>query len=216
MDLVLQLGRLGVIPVVKIDRASQAPQLAEALLAGGLPCAEVTFRTDAAEDALRLISTGYPEVVLGAGTVLTSDQAQRAVGAGARYIVSPGFDPKVVAWCLAEDVLVMPGVATPTEIQMALDLGLSLLKFFPAEALGGIPMLEALSAPFGDVRFVPTGGVTSSNLAGYLRLPMVHAVGGSWLVAAKLLAAGDFETISRLASEAAGIVASVRAQGSEK
>jgi 2-dehydro-3-deoxyphosphogluconate aldolase/(4S)-4-hydroxy-2-oxoglutarate aldolase len=213
MDVVTQLGPLGVIPVVKIDRASQAPQMAEALLAGGLPCAEITFRTTAAEESLKQIAASFPEVALGAGTVLTLDQAQRAVQAGARFIVSPGFDRKVVAWCLTEGIPVMPGVATPTEIQMALDCGLSILKFFPAEALGGIPLLEAIAAPFVDVRFVPTGGITPVNLADYLRLPMVHAVGGSWLVSAKLLKAEGFGEITRLARQAVEIVAATRTKG---
>ena len=213
MDVVTQLGPLGVIPVVKIDRASQAPQMAEALLAGGLPCAEITFRTTAAEESLKQIAASFPEVALGAGTVLTLDQAQRAFRAGARFIVSPGFDRKVVAWCLTEGIPVMPGVATPTEIQMALDCGLSILKFFPAEALGGIPLLEAIAAPFVDVRFVPTGGITPSNLADYLRLPMVHAVGGSWLVSAKLLKAEGFGEITRLARQAVEIVAATRTKG---
>ena len=213
MDVVTQLGQLGVIPVVKIDRASQAPQMAEALLAGGLPCAEITFRTGAAEESLKQIAASFPEVALGAGTVLTLDQAQRAVRAGARFIVSPGFDRKVVAWCLTERIPVMPGVATPTEIQMALDSGLSILKFFPAEALGGIPLLEAIAAPFVDVRFVPTGGITPANLADYLRLPMVHAVGGSWLVSAKLLKAEGFGEITRLARQAVEIVTTTRTKG---
>jgi 2-dehydro-3-deoxyphosphogluconate aldolase / (4S)-4-hydroxy-2-oxoglutarate aldolase len=215
MNLVTRLGQLGVIPVVKIDRASLAPKMAEALLAGGLPCAEITFRTGAAEESLKQIATTYPEVVLGAGTVLTLDQAQRAVQAGARYIVSPGFDRKVVAWCLTEGIPVMPGVATPTEIQMALDSGLSILKFFPAEALGGIPLLEAIAAPFVDVRFVPTGGITPANLADYLRLPMVHAVGGSWLVSARLLTTEGFGEITRLARQATEIVAATRMKGGQ-
>lgn len=212
MDLVAQLGQLGVIPVVKIDRAPLARPMAEALLAGGLPCAEITFRTRAAEDALQQIASAHPEVVLGAGTVLTLDQARRAVAAGARYIVSPGFDRKVVEWCLAENIPVMPGVATPTEIQMALDCGVSLLKFFPAEALGGIPLLEAIAAPFPDVRFVPTGGITADNLVEYLRRPMVHAVGGSWLVSAKLLNAEAFAEIARLARQAVDLVSGIRNQ----
>jgi len=215
MDLVAQLGQLGVIPVVKIDRASLARPMAEALLAGGLPCAEITFRTRAAEDALQQIAGAHPEVVLGAGTVLTLDQARRAVAAGARYIVSPGFDRKVVEWCLAMNIPVMPGVATPTEIQMALDCGVSLLKFFPAEALGGIPLLEAIAAPFPEVRFVPTGGITPDNLADYLRRPMVHAAGGSWLVSAKLLNAEAFAEIARLARQAVDIVSGIRSQGGD-
>jgi 2-dehydro-3-deoxyphosphogluconate aldolase/(4S)-4-hydroxy-2-oxoglutarate aldolase len=151
-------------------------------------------------------------MLLGAGTVLTLDQAQRAVQAGAQFIVSPGFDPKVVEWCLAQGIAVMPGVATPTEILTALDRELSILKFFPAEALGGIPLLEALAAPFPELRFVPTGGISPTNLPDYLRLPMVHAVGGSWLVSARLLQGERFDEIARLARQAAEIVAGARAR----
>jgi 2-dehydro-3-deoxyphosphogluconate aldolase / (4S)-4-hydroxy-2-oxoglutarate aldolase len=205
-----RLGSMGLIPVVKIDQPSQAIPLAEALLTGGLPCAEITFRTAAAEESIRLISRAFPEIVLGAGTVLTTAQAQQAADAGARFIVSPGFDGKVVAWCQAHDLPILPGVATPTEIQMALDKGLDLLKFFPAEALGGIPMLEAVAAPFGAVRFIPTGGISAANLAAYLSLPMVFAVGGSWLVTARLLSDGAFQEIRRLTQEAVAIVDRVR------
>ncbi|MCJ7512034.1 MAG: bifunctional 4-hydroxy-2-oxoglutarate aldolase/2-dehydro-3-deoxy-phosphogluconate aldolase [Anaerolineales bacterium] len=216
MNWVEQLGTLGVIPVVKIDQASQATQLAEALLTGGLPCVEITFRTDAALESMRSISASFPQMLLGAGTVLTVPQAQLAVQAGARYIVSPGMDRKVVEWCQAHDQAVLPGVATPSEIQLALEMGLRVLKFFPAEALGGIPYLEAIAAPFADLRFVPTGGISAARLADYLALPMVHAVGGSWLVTPRLLAAGDFPEITRLAREAVSIAASVRSRGSRK
>jgi 2-dehydro-3-deoxyphosphogluconate aldolase/(4S)-4-hydroxy-2-oxoglutarate aldolase len=152
-----RLGQLGVIPVVKIDQASQGPNLAKALLKGGLPCAEITFRTNAAEEAIRLISESQPEMIVGAGTVLTVAQAQNAVEAGARFIVSPGFDPKVVDWCLKQNVAVVPGVATSTEALMTLDKGLNILKFFPAETLGGIPMLEAISTALIGIKFIPTG-----------------------------------------------------------
>ena len=204
------LGHLGVVPVVKIERADEAVPLGKALIAGGLPCAEITFRTSAAEEAIRRIASELPEVVIGAGTVLSVEQAEKAVAAGARYIVSPGFDPKVVDWCLTHDVAVTPGVATPTEINMALDKGLKILKFFPAEALGGLKTLKALAAPYGDVKFIPTGGINSKNLADYLSLPAVHACGGSWLVTSKLISAGEFAEITRLAEEARGIVRQVR------
>lgn len=204
------LGHLGVVPVVKIERADEAVPLGKALIAGGLPCAEITFRTGAAEEAIRRIASELPEVVIGAGTVLSVEQAEKAVAAGARYIVSPGFDPKVVDWCLTHDVAVTPGVATPTEINMALDKGLKILKFFPAEALGGLKTLKALAAPYGDVKFIPTGGINSKNLADYLSLPAVHACGGSWLVTSKLISAGEFAEITRLAEEARGIVRQVR------
>jgi 2-dehydro-3-deoxyphosphogluconate aldolase/(4S)-4-hydroxy-2-oxoglutarate aldolase len=204
------LGRLGVVPVVKIERAHEAVPLGNALIAGGLPCAEITFRTSAAEEAIRRIASELPEVVIGAGTVLSVEQAEKAVAAGARYIVSPGFDPKVVDWCLTHDVPVTPGVATPTEINMALDKGLNILKFFPAEALGGLKTLKALAAPYGGVKFIPTGGINSKNLADYLSLSAVHACGGSWLVASKLISGGEFAEITRLAEEAQSIVRQVR------
>jgi 2-dehydro-3-deoxyphosphogluconate aldolase/(4S)-4-hydroxy-2-oxoglutarate aldolase len=204
------LGHLGVVPVVKIERADEAVPLGNALIAGGLPCAEITFRTGAAEEAIRQIASELPEVVIGAGTVLSVEQAEKAVAAGARYIVSPGFDPKVVDWCLTHDVAVTPGVATPTEINMALDKGLNILKFFPAEALGGLKTLKALAAPYVSVKFIPTGGINSKNLADYLSLPAVHACGGSWLVASKLISAGEFAEITRLAEEARAIVRQVR------
>jgi 2-dehydro-3-deoxyphosphogluconate aldolase/(4S)-4-hydroxy-2-oxoglutarate aldolase len=209
-DVIQALGQLGVVPVVKIERAEQAEKLAEALQAGGLPCAEITFRTAAAEEAISRIARASPNVIVGAGTVIGAEQAKRAAGAGARFIVSPGFEEKVVDWCQAHKMPVMPGIATPTEILMALGKGIDLVKFFPAEALGGVPVLEAIAAAFGGVRFVPTGGITAENLAAYLKLPMVFACGGSWLVAGKLLNAGAFDEITRLTREAVGIVRSER------
>lgn len=206
------LGYLGVVPVVEIERADEAVPLGKALIAGGLPCAEITFRTSAAEEAIRRIASELPQILIGAGTVLSVGQAEKAVAAGARYIVSPGFDPKIVDWCLARSVPVTPGVATPTEINMALDKGLNILKFFPAEALGGLKMLKALAAPYGDVKFIPTGGINSKNLADYLSLPAVHACGGSWLVTSKLISAGEFAEITRLTEEALSIVRQVRGE----
>jgi len=204
------LGRLGLVPVVKIERAEDAVELGSALAAGGLPCAEITFRTAAAEEAIRRIASSLPDVVLGAGTVLSADQADRAVSAGARFIVSPGFNQKVVDWCLRHAIPVTPGVATPTEIEMALDKGLSILKFFPAEALGGIKMLKAIAAPYAGVKFIPTGGINPDNLGGYLALPNVHCCGGSWLVEANLISAGKFDKITQLAQEAVSVVRQVR------
>ena len=206
------LGRLGLVPVVKIERAEDAVKLGGALLAGGLPCAEITFRTAAAEEAIRHISSSLPEIVLGAGTVRSVDQADRAVSAGAKFIVSPGFNEKVVDWCLDKGVAVTPGVATPTEIDMATEMGLNILKFVPAEALGGIKTLKAISAPYGDVRFIPTGGINLDNLGDYLSLPSVHCCGGSWLVKGELIAAGQFDEITRLAQEAVAVVSQIRSQ----
>lgn len=211
MDEILEkLGDLGVVPVVAIERAKDATRLGQALLAGGLPCAEITFRTAAAEEAIQRITSELPDVLVGAGTVLSREQAEKAVAAGARFIVSPGFDLKVVDWCLKHAIPVTPGVATPTEINMALDKGLRILKFFPAEALGGVKTLKAIAAPYGGVKFIPTGGVSAGNLADYLSLPAVHACGGSWLVKGKLISAGEFAEITRLAREAVAIVHRVR------
>lgn len=204
------LGRLGVVPVIAIERSEDAVELGKALLAGGLPCAEITFRTAAAEEAIRQISSSLPEIIVGAGTVLSVDQADRAVSAGAQFIVSPGFNQKVVDWCLKNEIPVTPGVLTPTEIDMALDRELKILKFFPAEAMGGIATLKAIAAPYGGVKFIPTGGINPKNLADYLSLPAVHACGGSWLVASKLISAGEFAEITRLAEEALAIVRQVR------
>ncbi len=209
-DILAELGHIGVVPVVKIDRAADAVPLGEALLAGDLPCAEITFRTAAAEEAIANLAAACPDVLLGAGTVLTVDQAQRAVRAGAHFIVSPGFSPALADWCLAQGVPAVPGAATPTEIMAALERGFSVLKFFPAEVYGGPAALKALSAPFGQVRFMPTGGVNTGNLAAYLGLSCVHSVGGSWMVDARLIAAGQFGEITHLAAEARAIVRAVR------
>lgn len=209
-ELLEELGHLGVVPVVEIERSEDAVALGRALLTGGLPCAEITFRTEAAEEAIRRIASSLPEIIVGAGTVLWVDQADRAVSAGARFIVSPGLNPKVVDWCIEHEVPVTPGVATPTEIEMALDKGLKILKFFPAEALGGLAMLKAIAAPYGGVKFIPTGGINQDNLADYLAHRSVHCCGGSWLVKAKLISAGRFDEITRLTEEAVAVVRRVR------
>jgi 2-dehydro-3-deoxyphosphogluconate aldolase/(4S)-4-hydroxy-2-oxoglutarate aldolase len=209
-DLLEKLGRLGIVPVVKIERAEDAVELGKALLAGGLPCAEITFRTAAAEEAIQRITSSLPDIIVGAGTVLTVDQASKAVSAGARFIVSPGFNQKVVDWCLQNEIPVTPGVMTPTEIDMALDRELNILKFFPAEAIGGIAVLKAISAPYGGVKFIPTGGINQNNLADYLALPSVHCCGGSWLVKASLISAGKFDEITQLTRDAMSVVHQVR------
>ncbi len=211
-ELLNQLGTMGVVPVVVLEDAANAPSLGRALLAGGLPCAEITFRTAAAEAAIRAMSQECPEVLVGAGTVLTVEQAKTAVSAGAKFIVTPGFDTAVVDWCLTNDVSVTPGVMTPTEINMALNKGLRLLKFFPAEAAGGVKTLKAIGGPYGGVKFIPTGSINQANLADYLRLPMVHACGGSWLVNKKLIAAGEFDKIEQMTAAAVQLVQEVRNQ----
>ena len=205
-----QIQALGVVPVVAIENATDAPQLGRALVAGGLPCAEITFRTAAAPEAIRLMAAECPDVLVGAGTVLTVAQAETAVAYGAKFIVTPGFDDAVVDWCIANQVPVTPGVMTPTEINLALNKGLNVLKFFPAEAAGGVKTLTAVGGPYGDVKFIPTGGISPNNLRDYLSLPSVLACGGSWLVKKPLISGGEFETITRLAQEAVAIVKEVR------
>ena len=202
-----RLASARLVPVVVLERVDDAWPLGQALKAGGLPCAEVTFRTAAAEDAIRELSK-EPELLVGAGTIVNAEQADAAVAAGACFVVSPGFSAAVVRRCQALDVPVLPGVATPSEVIMAMDAGLDAVKFFPAETNGGVPALRAIAAPFRSMRFVPTGGVGPNNLADYLRVPAVLAVGGSWMVAPSLIAAGDFDEVTRLTAEAVGIAAS--------
>jgi 2-dehydro-3-deoxyphosphogluconate aldolase/(4S)-4-hydroxy-2-oxoglutarate aldolase len=190
------IARNRLLPVVVIEDAATADPLADALVAGGLPCAEITFRTAAAADAIKAMAA-RGDMAVGAGTVLTAEQVDRAVDAGAKFVVSPGFGPAVVKRCQEVGVPVYPGVATATEIQMALDAGLSTVKFFPAEQVGGAAMIKALAAPFRQVRFIPTGGVTTENLGQYLALPAVLAVGGTWMVAADLLKNRDWAEVTR-------------------
>jgi 2-dehydro-3-deoxyphosphogluconate aldolase/(4S)-4-hydroxy-2-oxoglutarate aldolase len=191
-----------VIPVVEIHDPDLARPLAEALCEGGLPCAEITFRTEAAAESIRRLAdlTGF---VVGAGTVLNAGQARQAVDNGAAFIVSPGLNPHVVAFCAQRGVPGLPGVCTPSDITAAFEMGLHLLKFFPAEALGGLKVLNAISAPFPMMRFVPTGGIDAGNLPAYLRHPKVAACGGSWMVKSKLIAERRFAEIARLTREAA-------------
>jgi 2-dehydro-3-deoxyphosphogluconate aldolase / (4S)-4-hydroxy-2-oxoglutarate aldolase len=198
------LARVRLIPVITIQDAAQAEPLAEALKAGGLPCAEVTLRTDAAEEAIRIMSQD-PDMLVGAGTVLSENQAERAIAAGSGFIVTPGFSGKVVRACQDRSVPVIPGAVTATEIGTALDNGIRVVKFFPAATMGGPAALRALAGPFPMMRFVPTGGVTPGNMAEYLGLGCVLAVGGSWVVAADLLASGNYAEVTRRASEAVSL-----------
>ena len=198
-----KIGKIGIIPVIKIDDAEHALPLARALAAGGIPCVEITFRTAAAGESIRRISREVPGMLLGAGTVLSIEQAERAISAGAQFIVSPGLNPAVTAHCIEKGVPVIPGCVTPSEIEKALELGLSVLKFFPAEQAGGIEYIKAVSAPFPAVSFIPCGGINAQNIRRYLAFGKVLACGGSWMAGAELIAAGDFDTISRLAREAA-------------
>lgn len=197
-----QLHLLGIIPVIAIDSVEHAVPLANALVEGGLPCAEVTFRTSAAEASIAAMAKATPGMALGAGTVLTTEQVDRAVGAGATFIVAPGLNPVVVEYCLKKGVPVTPGVATPSDVERALTLGLGVVKFFPAEAAGGVDFLKALSAPYKGLKFIPTGGIDEKNLLSYLRLPSVLACGGSWMVKQDLIASGQFEAIRDMTSAA--------------
>lgn len=201
-EIISQFQKLGIIPVVKIDDAKDAVPLAKALCEGGLPVAEVTFRTDAAEEAIRLMSEACPEMLVGAGTVLTTEQVDRAVAAGAKFIVSPGLNPKVVKHCLEKNVPITPGTSSPTDIEMALELGLDVVKFFPAEASGGLAKIKAMAAPYTKVKFMPTGGINAKNLQSYLDFPKIIACGGSWMVSGDLINAGNFDEIKRLTREA--------------
>jgi 2-dehydro-3-deoxyphosphogluconate aldolase/(4S)-4-hydroxy-2-oxoglutarate aldolase len=210
VDGIERVGEAGLLPVVEIPDGADPIALVDVLAGAGLPCAEITLRTTGALDAIEAIRTVRPDVVLVAGTVLTSGQVDAALDAGAGILVSPGFAPAVVDRALERDATIVPGVCTPTEIEMALARGLRTLKFFPAEAGGGARYVAALAGPYRGVRFVPTGGIDATNVAGYLKLPNVLACGGSWMVAPRLLREGDLETIGRLTAEAVGVVRQAR------
>lgn len=208
MNEVLQkIGQIRLVPVVAIHDAGQADALAEALIAGGLPCAEVTFRTDAAPEAIEAMAR-HPNMLVGAGTVLTVHQAKAAVDRGAKFLVSPGTNPPVIEWAVANSVPITPGVATPSEIDLAMGFGLEVLKFFPANLYGGAKALKAIGAPYGMIKFIPTGGVSAENLGEYLALKNVLACGGSWMVKSDMIAQGKFDKITQLAAEAVALAAS--------
>ena len=201
-DVLKKISAIGIVPVVKIDNAKDAVPLAKALIDGGLPCAEVTFRTSAAEESIKLISEAYPEMLVGAGTVLTTEQVDRAVNAGAKFIVSPGLNMNVVKYCVEKGVPVTPGCANPSDIEAAISLGLDVVKFFPAEAAGGLPMIKAMAAPYVNMKFMPTGGINKDNLCKYLDFPKIIACGGSWMVKDSLISAGEWDTIRDMTREA--------------
>ena len=205
-----QFKKIGIIPVVVIDDAKDAVPLAKALVEGGLPCAEVTFRTAAAADAIKAMSEAYPDMLVGAGTVLTTEQVDRAIEAGAKFIVSPGLNPKVVSYCVEKGIPVTPGVQTPSEIEQALELGLDVVKFFPAEPAGGLKMIKAIAAPYVNVCFMPTGGINAGNVRDYLAYNRIVACGGSWMVPKNKVAEGSFDEIRDMVSEAAAIVKEIR------
>jgi 2-dehydro-3-deoxyphosphogluconate aldolase/(4S)-4-hydroxy-2-oxoglutarate aldolase len=205
-DVLEKIGELGLVPVVKIESADDALFLGKALIDGDLPVAEITFRTAAAQEAIRILTQELPELLVGAGTVLTVDQAKKAVSAGARFIVSPGFNSKVVDHCVENGIPVTPGINSPTQIEMALERGLEVVKFFPAEASGGLALLKAMAAPYSRIQFIPTGGIDQNNLAAYLSNSRVHACGGSWMVKADLISSGRFDEITRLTREAVSTI----------
>ncbi len=209
-DMMKKLNKIGIVPVVVLESAEDALPLAEQLAAGGLPCAEVTFRTAAAEESIRRMAKAFPDLIVGAGTVLTCEQADRAVDAGAKFIVSPGFNPRVTEHVLKKGVPMTPGVCTPTEIEAALQFDLDVLKFFPAEPSGGLKMIKALAAPYVGLHFMPTGGINADNVRDYLKYDRIVACGGSWMVSGKLVKEGNFAEIGRLVREAAGIVKEIR------
>jgi 2-dehydro-3-deoxyphosphogluconate aldolase/(4S)-4-hydroxy-2-oxoglutarate aldolase len=208
-----QIANFGVLPVIKIDDAKDAAPLAQALIDGGLPAAEVTFRTAAAEEAIRNISSAFPEMLVGAGTVLTPEQARTALNAGAKFIVAPGFNPHVVDFCQEQGVLVTPGISTPTELEAALGKNLKVLKFFPAESMGGLSYLKSMSAPFGGIKFIPTGGIDAGNILSYLKFNKVLACGGSWMVTADLISQKKFSVITALVAEAIQTILGFKIKG---
>jgi 2-dehydro-3-deoxyphosphogluconate aldolase/(4S)-4-hydroxy-2-oxoglutarate aldolase len=197
-----ELGKIGIVPVIALDDAKDAEPLAKALIEGGLPAAEVTFRTAAAEEAIKIMSSKFPELVVGAGTVLTPEQADRAMNAGAKFIVSPGLNPKVVKHCIDKGYPIVPGTSNPSDVEVAIELGLDVVKFFPAEAAGGLNMIKSMAAPYTQMKFMPTGGVNATNLKSYLDFNKIVCCGGSWMVKKDLVAAGDFEGIKKLTREA--------------
>lgn len=197
-----QLQKIGIVPVVVLDDAKDAEPLAKALCEGGLPCAEVTFRTEAAEESIRIMTEKFPEMLVGAGTVLTTEQVDRAVDAGAKFIVSPGLNPKVVKYCIEKGIPVTPGTSNPSDVEQAIELGLDVVKFFPAEAAGGLNMIKSMAAPYTNMMFMPTGGINAKNLNEYLAFPKILACGGSWMVKGDLVKAGEFDKITELTKEA--------------
>lgn len=201
-EVLVEISKMGLVPVVKLDYAADAEPLAKALCGGGLPCAEVTFRTDAAEEAIKIMTTKYPQMLVGAGTVLTTEQVDRAVGAGAKFIVSPGLNPKIVKYCMERDIPITPGTSNPSDVEQAIELGLEVVKFFPAEAAGGLNMIKSMSAPYVNMKFMPTGGINAKNLTSYLNFPKIIACGGSWMVSDTMIQNKEFDKIKETTREA--------------
>ena len=209
-EVLKQIGEIGIVPVVVLDDAKDAEPLARALREGGLPCAEVTFRTDAAEESIRIMSERFPDMLVGAGTVLTTEQVDRAVAAGAKFIVSPGLNPKVVRYCVEKGILITPGCANPSDVEQAIENGLEVVKFFPAEQAGGLAYIKAIAAPYVGMKFMPTGGINPKNVRDYLAYDRILACGGSWMVKGDLIQAGAFEEITRMTREAVDLAKEIR------
>ena len=208
MDINQRIAKLKIVPVVKIDHIEDAKPLAKALIAGGLPIAEVTFRTDAAYEAIKAMAE-IPEMLVGAGTVINIAQAKLAVEAGAKFIVSPGLSLEVVTFAKENNIPVFPGICTPTEVMAAIALELPVVKFFPAEAYGGLKTIQALAGPFGNIRFMPTGGISEKNIKEYLANPKIIACGGSWMVKDTLIQEKKFDEIQRITASAVTLVQEV-------
>jgi len=206
MDVLKRLGRCRIVPVVVLDRVEDAIPTANALLAGGVDVMEITLRTAAGLKSIQQVAESCPDICVGAGTVLNLKQCKSVVEAGAKFIVSPGFDRDVVEWCVSQDVAITPGCVTPTEITAALSLGIKVVKFFPANIYGGLSAMKALSGPFGDVKFIPTGGISDKNLVEYVQAPFIHAVGGSWLCAKSDISAGNFDKITALSKSSVQLI----------
>ena len=201
-DVLKKLSAIGIVPVIKIDDVEKAVPLAKALVAGGIPCAEVTFRTEQAEEAIRRMAAEVPEMIVGAGTILTTEQADRAIAVGSKFLVSPGLNPKVVKHCIDKGYLITPGTSNPSDVEVAIELGLDVVKFFPAEAAGGIKMIKSMAAPYTKMKFMPTGGINADNLNNYLSFNKIICCGGSWMVKDDLIKAGEFDKITELCKEA--------------
>jgi 2-dehydro-3-deoxyphosphogluconate aldolase/(4S)-4-hydroxy-2-oxoglutarate aldolase len=207
MDTILEkIGLLGILPIATVEDENKAVMLAQTLYECGLPIIEVTFRTQAASSVIERIAKSFPQMLIGAGTILTINQVRTAIDAGACFVVSPGFNPKVVEYCIGKSIPIIPGVLTPTEFQYAIEYGLEVLKYFPAEASGGLSYLKAVAAPFGNLKFIPTGGIEQSTLLSYLQFPKVLACGGSWMIQPEMIRTGQFEKIAELTRKAVACV----------
>ena len=205
-----KINEIGIVPVIAMTDVEKAVPLAKALLAGGIPCAEVTFRTAEGAECIRRMAAEVPEVLVGAGTVLRKEQVDQAIAAGAKFIVSPGLNPNIVSYCIEKGITMTPGCATPSDMEAALELGLEVVKFFPAEQAGGLNYIKAVAAPYTGLRFMPTGGISPLNLGKYLAFNRIIACGGSWMVTKELIDSGNFAEITRLCKEAVQIMREVR------